>query len=381
MAEKPNFIPLFAKNRLIVLIDDTGTSARAALIAPAMNSHSAEINRVLQLSGGLTFVALSPERASAFLLHNMTRPSEREKHSTPSGLMPQYTSVEARQGITTGISSADRATTIAVLGAEHPQPRALVKPGHIFPVETREGGVLVKLAIPEGAVDLAQLAGFTDAALFVDLLDEHGDLMGSDQARAFGETHDIPVTSLTELITHRLEHEPLITRVAEARLPTTLAGEVRAIVYRSRIHDVEHMALVKGEIQGERPVLVRVQAESTVTDVFGGTAASSRLHLQNALRAIGACNRGIFLYLRRPFIDDKSHNVQSLDVSDAAPGAAPAMMREYGVGAQILRDLGATKIELLTTTPRALAGLASFGIQVISQHSIPDLSTSTGHIV
>jgi 3,4-dihydroxy 2-butanone 4-phosphate synthase/GTP cyclohydrolase II len=336
---------------------------------------------VLQLSGGLTFVALSPERASALLLHNMTRPNVGEKLPSPSVLMSQYTSVEAREGITTGISAADRATTIAILGAEQPQPRALVKPGHIFPVETRDGGVLVKLAIPEGAVDLARLAGFTDAALFVDLLNEQGELMSAEQARAFGETHDIAVTSLTELITHRLEREPLITRVAEARLPTTLAGEVRAIVYRSRIHDVEHIALVKGEVQGEDPVLVRVQAESTVTDVFGGNAPSSRLHLQNALRAIGYRSRGVFLYLRRPFIDDKSTNVQSLDVSDITLGSAPAMMREYGVGAQILRDLGVSKIELLTATPRALVGLSSFGIQVLSQHSIPDLSTSKEHVV
>ncbi len=381
MFQTPTFVSLFSRNRLAILIDDAGSNSRAALVAPALNSQSDEINRVLQLSGGLTFVALSPERASALLLHSMTRPNMGEKLSCASVLLPQYTSVEAREGITTGISAADRATTIAILGAEHPQPRALVKPGHIFPVETREGGVLVKLAIPEGAVDLARLAGFTDAALFVDLLDEHGELMGAEQARAFGDIHGIAVTSLTELITHRLEREPLITRVAEARLPTTLAGEVKGIVYRSRIHDVEHIALVKGSVEGDEPVLVRVQAESTVTDVFGGNAPSSRFHLQNALRTIGARNRGVFLYLRRPFIDDKSHNVQSLDASDITPGSAPAMMREYGVGAQILRDLGVTKIELLTATPRALAGLSSFGIHVVSQHSIPDLTTSTEHVV
>jgi 3,4-dihydroxy 2-butanone 4-phosphate synthase/GTP cyclohydrolase II len=381
MFRTPTFISLFSQNRLAILIDDAGSNSRAALVAPALNSQSDEVNRVLQLSGGLTFVALSPERASALLLHSMIRPNVGDKLSAASVLLPQYTSVEAREGITTGISAADRATTIAILGAELPQPRALVKPGHIFPVETREGGVLVKLAIPEGAVDLSRLAGFTDAALFVDLLDAHGELMSAEQARAFGETHAIAVTSLTELITHRLEREPLITRVAEARLPTTLAGEVKAIVYRSRIHDVEHIALVKGEVDGDEPVLVRVQAESTVTDVFGGNAPSSRLHLQNALRAIGARNRGVLLYLRRPFIDDKSHNVQSLDVSDMTLGSAPAMMREYGVGAQILRDLGVTKIELLTTTQRALAGLSSFGIHVVSQHSIPDLTTSTEHVV
>jgi 3,4-dihydroxy 2-butanone 4-phosphate synthase/GTP cyclohydrolase II len=380
MADRPTFISDFALNRLIILIDDAGSS-RAALVAPALNAQSAEVNRILELSGGLTFVALSPERAASFLLHSMTRPSVGEKPASTSILMPQYTSVEAREGITTGISAADRAATIAILGAESPQPRALVKPGHIFPVETRDGGVLVKLAIPEGTVDLARLAGFTDAALFVDLLDEHGELMSADAAREFGAARGISVTSLTEIIAHRLEREPLVTRGAEAHLPTTLAGEVRAVVYRSRIHAVEHIALVKGDVRGDEPVLVRVQAESTATDVFGGSGPSTRLHLQNALRAIGDRTRGVFLYLRRPFIDDKSHNVQSLEIAEMAHGGAPAMMREYGVGAQILRDLGVTRIELLTTTPRSLAGLPSFGIHVVSQHSIPDLTTSTEHVV
>lgn len=376
----PPFISLFAQHRLTILIDDAGSS-RAALVAPAFDMRSSEVNRLLHLSGGLTFVALSPERASAFLLHSMVRPNHGEKQLSTAQHMPLYTSVEARQGVSTGISAEDRAVSISILGAEQPQPRALVKPGHIFPVETRDGGVLVKLAIPEGALDLARLAGFTDAALFMDLLDQHGELMGAENARAFGAAHAIPVTSLTELIAYRLERESLVSRVAEARLPTTLAGDVRAIVYRSRLHDVEHIALVKGDVAGEDPVLVRVQAESTITDVFGGSAPSSRLHLQNALRAIGDRTRGVLLYLRRPFFDDKSTNVQSLDTPDLADGTTPAVMREYGVGAQILRDLGIRRIELLTSTPRSLAGLPSFGIHIVSQHSIPDLTTSMEHVV
>jgi 3,4-dihydroxy 2-butanone 4-phosphate synthase/GTP cyclohydrolase II len=248
-------------------------------------------------------------------------------------------------------------------------------------VETRDGGVLVNLALPEGAVDLARLAGFTDAALFVDLLDARGEIMQAEQARDFGKQNSIATTSLTEIIAHRLEREPLVTRVAEARLPTTLAGDVRAIVYRSKIHDVEHIALVKGQVRGDQPILVRVQSENTITDVFGGVTPNSRLHLQNALRAIGSRERGVFLYLRRSFIDDRSNNIQSLKASDSPQGVAPTMMREYGVGAQILRDLGVSHIELLATTPRSLAGLPSFGIHIVSQHSIPDLTTSREHVV
>jgi len=380
MSDPFSFISSFRNNRLSVLIDDAGSS-RAALVAPAHKITETEVNRILRLSGGLTFVALSPERASAFLLNTMIRPNAGEKSSLATPLIPQYTSVEAREGISTGISAADRAATIAILGSETPQPRALVRPGHIFPVETREGGVLVNLALPEGAVDLARLAGFTDAALFVDLLDARGELMQAEEAREFGKHNSIPTTSLTEIIAHRLEREPLVTRVAEARLPTTLAGAVRAIVYRSKIHDVEHIALVKGRVDGDEPVLVRVQSENTITDVFGGITPNSRLHLQNALRAIGSRERGVFLYLRRSFIDDRSNNIQPLKATHSAQTVAPTMMREYGVGAQILRDLGISRIELLATTPRALAGLPSFGIHIVSQHSIPDLTTSREHVV
>jgi 3,4-dihydroxy 2-butanone 4-phosphate synthase/GTP cyclohydrolase II len=376
-----SFIAEFSASRVAILIDDADAS-RAALLAPALNITSTEINRLITLSGGLTFVALSPERAAAFMLPSMTRPATgAEVRPAPAGGTYQYTSVEAREGITTGISAADRATTIAVLGAPTPQPRALVKPGHIFPIETREGGVLVKLAIPEGAVDLVRLAGFTDAALFIDLLDERGELLDGSAARAFGAKHGIPVTSLTDLITYRLECEPLVSRVAEARLPTTLAGEMRAVVYRSRIHDVEHIALVKGDLKPDATILVRVQAESTVTDVFGGSGGSSRLHLQNSLRAIQARGSGILLYLRRPFVDDKGPNVQSLREAKDHSSPGTTMMREYGIGAQILRDLGVTKIELLTSIPRSLAGLPSFGIHVTAQHAIPELNTSVGHVV
>jgi len=316
------------------------------------------------------------------MLPSMARPTNvDEPRSFCAGGSQQYTSVEAREGISTGISAADRATTIAILGAPTPQPRALVKPGHIFPIETRDGGVLVRLAIPEGAIDLVRLAGFTDAALFIDLLDESGDLLDASAARSFGTKHSIPVTSLTELITYRLECEPLVSRVAEARLPTTLAGEMRAVVYRSRIHDVEHVALVKGAVDKGTPVLVRVQAENTVPDVFGGTGTNSRQHLQNSLRAIEARGSGILLYLRRPFVDDKGQNVQSLRDPKYLSAPNATMMREYGVGAQILRDLGVKQIELLTATPRSLAGLPSFGIHITAQHAIPELNTSIGHVV
>lgn len=377
MKDISTFISSFRSTGIAVLIDELSAS-RAALIAPIHDISEQKVNRILSISGGLTFVAVSSERANSFMLSSMVRPSSAQDQSL-IGRTSQYVSVEAREGVTTGISAADRAKTLRVLGAEVPQPRALVKPGHIFPVETKDGGVLVKTAIPEGALDLVTLVGGTDAALFVDLLDAAGELMDDGAARACAMRENIPTITLSELIHYRLQQEPLVTRVAEASLPTTLAGEMRAIVYRSRISDIEHVALVKGDVHGDRPVLVRVQAENTVADVFGGNSPLSRHHLQNSLKAIGDRGQGVLLYLRRPFTDLKGTTVQHL--KDAPASASATRMREYGVGAQILRDLGVRQVELLTATTHLLEGLPSFGITVVAQHPIPDLITPAGHTV
>ena len=378
MSDFSQFLSVFKRTKLGILVDDL-SSSRAALVAPAEDISPTQVNKILSLSGGLTFVALSPERAAAFMLVTMARPSTSGHSSFAKSQTSQYVSVEAREGITTGISATDRAKTLVILGAHNPQPRALVKPGHIFPVETRDGGVLVKTAIPEGALDIVTMSGATDASLYVDLLTSEGSLMNEQQARTCAEREGLPLTTLSSLIRYRLQHESLVARVAEATLPTTLAGDVKAIVYRSRMSDIEHVALVKGDVRGEAPVLVRVQAEHTVPDVFGGKSPASRAHLQNSLKDIGQQERGILLYLRRPFIDAKGSSVQHLQDSQTSHSAR--RMREYGVGAQILRDLGVTHVELLTSSTHLLEGLPSFGITVVAQHPIPELLPPTGHTV
>jgi len=356
----------FATSKRAVLMDDAG-SGRAVIIAPTTHITDELVNEIITLSGGLTFVALSPERASAFLLSSMTR-GPATSHGGTSPSLSLYTSVEARSGVTTGISAADRATTLRILGETAPQPRALVRPGHIFPVETKSGGVLVRAAIPEASLDIATMAGFTDAVLFMDLLDQSGELLNAAGAHALAERLNLPLFAISELIQHKLAREPLISRVAEAMIPTKQAGELRAVVYRSALHEVEHIAYVKGTISADRPVLVRVQSENTLTDVFGGAAPPSRKQLHNSLRAIGERGSGIVLYLRKPLIaeGDGESSEQS------APPRATAQMREYGIGAQILRDLGAGQIELMSSTNRALLGLSSFGISVTRQIAIPD---------
>ncbi len=380
MLQIPDFLEELTRSRLGVLIDDLGSS-RAALVAPAQEISAELVNRALALSGGLTFVALSQERAAALMLPEMSRPEPSAAPNAREGdSLKMLSSVEAREGITTGISASDRAATLRILGAKMPHPRDLVKPGHIFPVEARTGGVLVKAAIPEGALDLVSLAGFSDAALFIDLLGASGELLSSEEAARFASDHGIAAAALSELISYRLHREPLVTRTAEATIPSQIAGELRGITYRSAIHDVEHIALVKGDVSHGGPVLVRVQAENTLSDVFGGGSRSSRAQLQASLRAIAERGSGVLLYLRRPHIEETNgerHSVQT----PAQRANQARMMREYGVGAQILRDLGITQIEVLSSSSKSLSGLASFGLTIVSQQPIPGVDLSEGHIV
>jgi 3,4-dihydroxy 2-butanone 4-phosphate synthase/GTP cyclohydrolase II len=362
-------IKAFATKRLCVLRDDIG-DGRSVLVAPAQDISPARVNRILSTTGGLTFVALSPDRAAAFMLSPMVKLSSAPSQQGQGVPIAQYTSVEAREGVSTGISAADRATTIRALGDTQPHPRSLVKPGHIFPVVTKSGGSLVKAEIPEASLDIVVLAGFSDAALFVDFLDRSGALVSGDAATTWAEANDLPVISISQIIQHRLAREPLVVRLSEADLPTRDAGTVRVIAYRSKIHDVEHVALVKGALKLDQPVLVRVQVENAVADIFGGQAPATRQQITGSLRALNEHGSGVFLYLRRSSLAE--FPLFGLVAGLQSPPALPATaaMREYGVGAQILRDLGISQIELLSSTQKNLVGLDSFGISVVAQRPI-----------
>ena len=364
-------LSLLHSSRMCVLYDDVGDN-RCVIVAPARDITADRLNFILSETGGLPFVAITPERAAAFMLSPMTRRRDAQSQFDPAAVNAQYTSVEAREGVTTGISAADRATTIRILGQETPQPRALVKPGHIFPVATKRGGTLVKATIPEAAVDVVRAVGFSDAALFVDLLDDRGEIRTFESSQVWAVEHKLPIFSISEIIKDRLVREPLISRLSEATIPTRYGGDVRAIAYRSELHEIEHVVLLKGEIDLTSPVLVRVQVEHTLADVFGGSAPSSRQQIANALAELSGCGAGILLYLRRAALHD-CPVFQKAPKSDATDASlATSTMREYGVGAQILRDLGVSRIELLSSTHRTLVGLESFGITVASQRPIPE---------
>lgn len=357
--------------RLAILLEDLETSQRAIVFGPALKIDAQLVNLAIRLSANNLFVALSPQRTAAFMLSPMSRPSMAVGlHTSQRNELNMCVSVEAREGVTTGISAADRAHTIRALGEQIPNPRMLVKPGHIFPVEVREGGVLVNHALPEGALDIVKIASFTDAALFSDILNEQGELARVGEVLEIARQHSLPVFRLSEITQYRLQNEVLIERMAEAKLPTRDAGEMRAIIYKSRIHEGEHLALVKGEISSAQATLTRIQLEQTFTDVFGGSSPPSRSQIQASLQALNKRGNGVLIYLRRPFRGVLKNQLESFNKKSEP--AASSMIREYGIGSQILLDLGVRKIELLTNSPRDYSGVKSFGIEIVNQTHLSD---------
>lgn len=364
--DPPSPIHAFLDEGIAILSDDQAPSQHAALIAPAQDMAPELLNRLLHLSRGNVHVVISPERAQSLMIPPMVEVRPGLPNESPHKALM---SVEAREGVTTGISTADRARTVLLLGEPHPQPRALVRPGHVFPIEARRGGVLVRNALPEGALDLITLMGRSDAALYMELFNDRGEFLSLDGQQALAIETGYPIIPLSSVVQYRLEHETFVERVAESLLPTREAGVMRSILYRSRYLDGEHLALVKGDAFSSAPVLTRVQPENTFADVFGGPTPPSRNHIRSALQKIGAAGAGVFLYLRRPAQGQLARQIHGQLHQQQT---SPALMKEYGIGAQILRDLGVQQIALLTNSPKNLVGLKPFGIEIVTQHALSD---------
>jgi 3,4-dihydroxy 2-butanone 4-phosphate synthase/GTP cyclohydrolase II len=342
----------FRNQKLAILVDDLG-DGRSVFVSPAETLTENTLNYILSATGGIPLVSISEARASQFHLKPMVRINESSEHLSPT-IAAQYTSVEAREGVTTGISVSDRVKTIRALGASCPHRRALVQPGHIFPVRTKTGGSLTRACIPEAALDLVNAASFSDAALFVDILDRNGNMLRQNYQDIDTGISTPPTFSVSEIVQYRLAHESLVQRKSTTRLPTTHGGILDAILYRSTLDNAEHLALVKGSSFRDKIVTVRVQVEDSFEDLFGGPSNSREL-IRESLMRIASHDLGIFIYLR------KESTMRSNKSST---------MREYGLGAQILRDLGAQNITLLSNTHRTLSGLDNFGISVVGYEDV-----------